>query len=91
MCIYKHILYQFSLFIIQPLCGWIRNEFSTPHVMRGYSNLIPLGFIQVYSVGIYSNLIPLGFIQVYTVGIYSILILLGFIYVYLDGIYSSSS
>ena len=29
--------------MIQPLCGWFRNEFPTPHVMRGYLHLIPSG------------------------------------------------
>ena len=49
--------------IIQPLCGWFRNEFHYPACYAGLFKFNP--------VGIYSSLIPTGFIQVYPDGIYS--------------------
>ena len=77
--------------IIQPLCGWFRNEFHSPACYAGLFKFNP--------VGINTILIPSGFIQFYPDWIYSSLssrdlfkfIPSGFIQVYPVGIYSSLS
>ena len=57
--------------IIQPLCGWFRNEFHSPACYAGLFKFYPDRIYSSLSRQDLFKFIPSGLIQVYPVGIYS--------------------